>query len=157
MVQSPAHMVESCGRRCALAVVLQRCLRHRDVCIEQDAMEVIGRQEWAIRPPGCPQQGLPTQQVVVAQEYGRGGPGEELAHSCSRIPAIDQVTSHYQINRRQGQRLIAPRQAGEMGQAIALQLLGSERKGAGSAVVEVEVATEAANYQRLQANPRPQY
>ena len=77
-----------------LALVLRWCLRRRGGGIEQDALEIVGWQEGAIRTPGGPQEGLPAQEVVVTQEHGRRGPGEELAHGGSRVPVIDQVTAH---------------------------------------------------------------
>src|SRR5215831_1611968 len=94
--------------------------------IEQDARDTIRRQDGAVRTPGGPQQGLPAQEVVVAEEHGWCGTGEELAHGCSRVSTIDQVTAYQEIDRRQGQGLIAPAQAHEMGNAIAPQLLGTE-------------------------------
>lgn len=128
----------------------------RGVGIEQDAMKVIGWEEGTVRTPGCPEEGLPAQEVVVAQKYGRRGPGEELPHGRSRVPAIDQVTADQDVDWRQKQGLIASAQAREMGDAIVLQLLSAEGEGAGGEVVEVEVAAEAANHQGLQANPRPE-
>src|SRR5574341_73210 len=81
-----------------LAIVLRWCLRRRGGCIGQDAMEIVGWQEGAIRTPGGPEQGLPAQEVVVTQEHGRRGPGEELAHGGRRVPGMDQVTAHEKVD-----------------------------------------------------------
>ena len=78
----------------------------RIVRFEQEAGEVIRREEGPVRTPGLPQEGLPAQEVVVAQQDRRGAPGEKLTHGGSCVAVVHQVTADEQVNRWQVKGLI---------------------------------------------------
>ena len=65
----------------------------RSVRLEQEAGEVIRREEGPVRAPGLPQEGLPAQEVVVAQQDRWCAPGEMLTHGGSRVAVVHQITA----------------------------------------------------------------
>jgi hypothetical protein len=72
----------------------------RRIRLKQEAGEVVRWEQSPVRTPGLSQQGLPAQEVIVAQQHRRCMPGEELVHSRSRVSIVHQVTADEEINRR---------------------------------------------------------